>query len=495
MQRITTFTCFVIVFFSSCNTKIKNFQSVLTPNNIKSSFISLNADAAYTLKTPKGAVIKIAKKTFKVNPNNKVELEIKEVYTLQDIVLAGLTTESNGKALKSAGMIYINATSNGKTIELQQPIKISIPAEDYDDNMQLFKGETNEDSTINWIDPQPLDTGLTARKLLLGERLFKNCAGCHKPTKDFTGPPLAGCRERSPDKDWPYRFTRNPALMITRGDAYASQLYRKWKGSGLMTSFPNLTREEVNAILDYVDNQALLNPESVEPKSDSPVADTSKHSIPCGFDTIYYAKPDTSIMIIPAEETSLEPAISNNNTIETDLTTNAPLNFTDRSTSSGMYDIAIDAFGWYNLDVFITAYNGLTDVTVKVQLQLPIESAMNVFLFCPDKKLLTEASYKEGNHFLFEQSNGKVPLFLKDKAIILAFGSKADKMFYGTASFNVKTEQTIIIKIKETTGAELKSFIQKNNIDGIKIDLNKKNDFEIKEKPCDEVYPLKVSKQ
>lgn len=494
MKRIAVVSFFVLLSFFSCNTRIKHSQTVLTPYNIKSSFISLSADSAYTLKTPKGAIIKIAKSSFKVSPSTKVQLEIKEVYSLQDILLAGLITESNGKALKSGGMIYINAAANGNPIELLQPIKISIPAQEYDDKMQIFKGEINEDSTINWIDPQPLDTGLTTRKLLQGERLFKaNCASCHKPTKDFTAPALAGCRKRSPDKDWAYRFTRNPALMVTR-DTYASQLYSKWKGSGLMTSFPTLTREEVNVILDYVDNEALLNPESVEPKSDSPVADTLKHSIPCGFDTIYYAKPDTSIVIIPAEETSVEPAISNNSTIEKDLTPDTPLDFTDRSTSSGMYDIAINAFGWYNLDVFITAYNGLTDVTVKVQLQLPIESAMNVFLFCPDKKLLTEASYKEGNHFLFEQSNGKIPLFLNDKAIILAFGSKADKMFYGTASFNVKTEQTIIIKIKETTGAELKSFIQKNNIDGIKIDLNKKDDFEIKEKPCNEVYPLKVSK-
>jgi mono/diheme cytochrome c family protein len=497
-MKLTVFFVSVLLLLLSACTNNKLQQTVLTPNNLKSTFISLSAGEPYNLKTPKGAILKIAKNSFAIK--GKVQLEIKEAYTLQDILLAGLTTESNGKPLKSSGMIYINATADGKAVELLQPIKVSIPTTVYDDKMQLFKGEIQSDSSINWVEPQPLDTGITAKKLALGAALFKaNCASCHKPTQDFTAPALAGCRERSPYRDWAYRFTRNPALMITRGDPYASKLYRKWKNNGLMTSFASLTREEVHAILDYVDNEAALNPFNntttapMPDTTDSQPSNTVKK--PCGYDTVYYAKPDTSIAILPDgfDSIQIDTSYKTDNAQDINISTPSPLNFTDKSTTGGMYDIAINAFGWYNLDVFITAYPDATNVKIMVQLQMPFESEMNVFLFCPDKRLLTEANKQEDNLYLFEDDNrnGSIPLFLNDKAIIVAFSSIADKMFYGTASFNIKTEQTITIQIKETTEAQLKSFIQNNKIDGIEIDLNKKDDFNIIEKPCDGVYPIK----
>jgi cytochrome c551/c552 len=39
-----------------------------------------------------------------------------------------------------------------------------------------------------------------------GEALFKaNCAACHKPDKDFTGPALKGWKDRVPPGDWIYK--------------------------------------------------------------------------------------------------------------------------------------------------------------------------------------------------------------------------------------------------------------------------------------------------
>ena len=39
-----------------------------------------------------------------------------------------------------------------------------------------------------------------------GEALFKSqCANCHKPNQDYTGPALAGARKREPSADWVYK--------------------------------------------------------------------------------------------------------------------------------------------------------------------------------------------------------------------------------------------------------------------------------------------------
>jgi cytochrome c2 len=394
--------------------------------------------------------------------------------------MAGLKTESNGNTLQSGGMFYINATADGKAIELLQPIKISVPTNAYDDKMELFKGEVASDSSINWVDPQPLDTGLTAKKLLLGERLFKaNCSACHKADKDFTGPMLAGCRDRAPNKEWPYTFIKNVAAMI-ESDVYAKNLRKKY--GSVMQSFVGLSKYDIKLILDYCDNKVGAMPGIAMPAN----------TMPCGFDTVYYKKADTGITIFPTATTSLQNDFLDSGaavTIVEEFGSPAapptPLDFTDKSSTGGMYDISIKALGWYNLDVFLQAYPALTSVKLKVQLKMPVESDMNVFLFCPDKRLLTEAINYGDNTYSFQNDNGTIPLVLNDKAVILAFGSKADKMFYGTASFNIKTEQLISVAVKETTEAELKSFIQKNNIDGITIDLNKKEDYEIKQKPCD----------
>lgn len=87
-----------------------------------------------------------------------------------------------------------------------------------------------------------------------GEALFKaNCASCHKPDKDFTGPALKGARDREPSKTWVYDWVRNATSML-QTDAYAKGMYAKYKAQ--MTAFPQLKNEDIDAILDYVEKWA-----------------------------------------------------------------------------------------------------------------------------------------------------------------------------------------------------------------------------------------------
>ena len=86
-----------------------------------------------------------------------------------------------------------------------------------------------------------------------GEALFKaNCSNCHKPDADYTGPALKGWSKREPSPDWVYKWVANPSQMIA-SDAYAKSLFEKWKPT-VMTAFPNLKKEEIDAILKYVDD-------------------------------------------------------------------------------------------------------------------------------------------------------------------------------------------------------------------------------------------------
>ncbi len=109
-----------------------------------------------------------------------------------------------------------------------------------------------------------------------GEALFKaNCASCHKPDKDFTGPALKGWKDRQPE-GWVYKWIADPQGTIDAGDPYVKTLYAKWKNSGVMTKFPALKKEDIDAILKYVDDWA------------PPVAGPTETTAPASDDSLLF---------------------------------------------------------------------------------------------------------------------------------------------------------------------------------------------------------------
>ncbi|MBL7983484.1 MAG: cytochrome c, partial [Flavobacteriales bacterium] len=84
-----------------------------------------------------------------------------------------------------------------------------------------------------------------------GEKLFKaNCASCHKPDKDMTGPALKGSKARWEGKGDIYAWIKNSSAYIKTGNAKAKEM-EAWAPS-IMT--PNaVSNEDIDAILAYVE--------------------------------------------------------------------------------------------------------------------------------------------------------------------------------------------------------------------------------------------------
>jgi cytochrome c551/c552 len=115
-----------------------------------------------------------------------------------------------------------------------------------------------------------------------GKALFQaNCASCHNPIKDATGPALKGVTARVPNKEWIYKWIKNSASVIASGDKYANDLYNKWNKTA-MTAFPGLSNEEIDAIVKYVDDYQA----PVAATTQTPAAGESKDS---GDNTLLYA--------------------------------------------------------------------------------------------------------------------------------------------------------------------------------------------------------------
>lgn len=86
-----------------------------------------------------------------------------------------------------------------------------------------------------------------------GKALFNsNCASCHHPIKDATGPALQGADQHAHGKEWLYKWIKNPSAVLASGDAHAKELVDKYKV--VMTAFPNLSNEEIDAIMTYVND-------------------------------------------------------------------------------------------------------------------------------------------------------------------------------------------------------------------------------------------------
>ena len=93
-----------------------------------------------------------------------------------------------------------------------------------------------------------------------GKGLFtNNCAQCHAVTEEVVvGPGLKGVKARTPGEAWLINWIRNSQAVVASGDPYAVQVYNKYNKIP-MSNFPNLTDEDIKAILAYVDPAGAAN--------------------------------------------------------------------------------------------------------------------------------------------------------------------------------------------------------------------------------------------
>jgi cytochrome c2 len=98
-----------------------------------------------------------------------------------------------------------------------------------------------------------------------GETLFKNnCAQCHAVTDErVVGPGLKGASGRH-DFAWLSKWVRNSQAVIASGDPYAVKIYNEYS-KAQMTSFPNLSDDDIKGIFAYVDQAGAAAPAAAAP--------------------------------------------------------------------------------------------------------------------------------------------------------------------------------------------------------------------------------------
>ena len=92
-----------------------------------------------------------------------------------------------------------------------------------------------------------------------GEKLFKaNCASCHHPVKNATGPKMQGVLQKWEDNgegDLIYEWVKNPAELYNSGKSKMAKAIWDWSPT-VMTPQGHLSKDEVKSIFAYVDAYA-----------------------------------------------------------------------------------------------------------------------------------------------------------------------------------------------------------------------------------------------
>ena len=103
-----------------------------------------------------------------------------------------------------------------------------------------------------------------------GKALFiSKCASCHNVFKDGTGPALGGLEERGKwsDHDELLAWVHNPGKYMAN-DAYTTGLKNKY--GSLMTPFPDMTKEQLESIVAYINTTFAAGPGGGGKKDNAP---------------------------------------------------------------------------------------------------------------------------------------------------------------------------------------------------------------------------------
>ncbi len=142
-----------------------------TPNyfyteNQPSQLFNINNSQDTVIIGQKGIKVFVPANSFVLDdPNATVSLELVEYTNLTDMLLANLTTTSNGQLIETGGTVYLNATANGKQVLLQagKTVQLAFPTAKALPGMQTFYGDvvttpTNTVKSVNWQTGSPEGT-------------------------------------------------------------------------------------------------------------------------------------------------------------------------------------------------------------------------------------------------------------------------------------------------------------------------------------------------
>jgi cytochrome c551/c552 len=477
MKRYLPLLALLTIIIYSCSNNEGYKSTLLNRQQLKSQLFTVDIGKDTVLQTQKGAIVKIPKGAL-VASENTVQLEIKEAYSLSDIILAGLTTQSNGQLLSSGGMIYINAVG-GSSVKITQALSVAIPTSNMNKDMQLYKGKENASGDINWDDATSLPANPQVKAMDAGEALFKqSCTSCHAIGKNGTGPDLAHVVKRyekmyakAPDiildtqqsryvKDHAramlYNYTRNNLKVMADGSKYHRCLYES-RGRAAMNLFPGLTDKDLDGLYAYIENESE--------KRNLPIPENGIMNCIDSCETYnqlkgrltevkrQLEKDSVQLAEIENRNQSIQP-IANDDTANNFVYIAKALELVDLLDNKSLYyQFTVESFGWYNVDMLIKQDDGNVKSELMVRVTGQYKERFNIYLVIPSAKIFAGGGKIKGqsDRYGFALQDGTIYLPQGAKSYIIAIGEYEDKIIFSKKEFTTSTKHLLDMELATTT--------------------------------------------
>ncbi|MGN6491371.1 MAG: c-type cytochrome [Agriterribacter sp.] len=460
-----------------------------------SAVISIDTRKDTLVQTPKGALIKIPAGAITSGDGSVVQLELKEAYSITDIVKAGLLTQSNGQALSSGGMIYLNVVK-GQQATITQKIQIAIPTNFINSQMQLYNGKVNGDGKMNWVTPEPLPENKQMLGINVGQTIFQQkCSGCHGIGKSLTAPDLAHFSKRFPlgeEGDYSYYYHLTQSRDINSIDSFIDDIRHYSYGiykCNLIHSlnelvgipFPDISHEAYMDIFRYIQNESDKNQlplpvhAPLKACADSCEAFLAKSRLLNELKEQSESERQNYI-----KENGSQSSIASQN-LPGSVNSPAPVTFSDfdnlvsvENTAATYYQFSIETFGWYNIDVLLKETDGVQESNLLVNIRGEWRSKVDLFLIIPGSKVFVEGGKTgmKADQYGFLHKNGTINLPQNVKAFILATSERSGKMAFSLQEFITTTQQEINITLEETNKEKFETALNIFKDDGLNISVS-----------------------
>lgn len=149
MKNSLSLSILVVLLLAACNRPQSARNSLLSTAELESADFTIDITKDNTITGNYGAIITIPAGAI-VSDTNMVTVELIETYSINDMIKAGLTTQSNGLPLSSEGMIYIGT---GVSAEITRPISVYMPIQNQRKGMLVYTGFADYEGNMNWRSP------------------------------------------------------------------------------------------------------------------------------------------------------------------------------------------------------------------------------------------------------------------------------------------------------------------------------------------------------
>jgi mono/diheme cytochrome c family protein len=427
---------FLLSLLLSCNTQTA--KKIFNPDVLPLQVYTIDINKDTTIYTKNGAYINIPKGTIKA-ATSTVKLQVKEAYTIADIIKAGLLTSSEGRPLASGGMIFIDAVDKD-AVKLDGRIGVSLPTAGLNDDMQLFKGKVAASGNLDWQLSDTLNKQKQITPLEAGKKLFsENCKSCHHVFVELTGPALMGSDIKMPDKELLYEFIRNNQKVLASGNCYYNFLYNKWNKTA-MNNFSAFSYDDIDNIYKYIHHEV----EKAGINYDSLRFAYNK----CKDSCLLYSQQRNLLSDAKEELLRQGKSLVDNKVqiITTDAFGTIP-KITPSSETSLYYEFSISGFGWYNVDYFLNEKQGVVKSKLLVSLKGNYTSKVQVYLVIPDDKVFQAGGLSDdGKHWGFYETDGSIILPQNRRAFIIVMGEEGDKAVFAKHEFYTSDNMQITLE-------------------------------------------------